>query len=149
MQNNQPATLTIQKTVRLAVLNVCLILLMTSCGANWHLKRAIAKDPTILQKEIVKLDTVIVTKERVLVDTLELYRDTTIIQDGVKVRVDYIDRFVTIKADCPSDTIFLTKEVMVDKIVYNKKEDNTKFILALLLASAFALLYLSKVMKSL
>lgn len=150
MQNNQPATLTIRKTVRLAALSVCLILLATSCGANYHLKRAIAKDPTLLQKEFVKLDTILITEQKILRDTIvtSKYDTINIIKD--KVRLQIVKRVDTMFVDveCQSDTIFFTKEIAVDKIV-QKKEDNTKFILAIVLAVAFALLYLSKVIRSL
>lgn len=137
-------------SARLAVLNVCLIALMTSCGANYYLKRAIAKDPSILKTEIVKVDTLILTKERTLIDTVELYRDTVIVQDGVKVKLDFVDRYVKIKADCPTDTIKFEKVIPVEQIVYKKENSYLKeFLLTLLALLVLALLYLRELIRGL
>ena len=60
-----------------------------SCGASWHLKRAIAKDPTIARDTIVRVDTTIVTTERRVVDTL-VVRDTIVREiksNGARVRI--------------------------------------------------------------
>jgi len=150
MQNNQPVTLTIRKIARLAALNL-LCLLLTSCGANYYLNRAIAKDPTLLQRELVKVDTILITKEKVIRDTIvtSKYDTINIVKD--KLRLQIIKRVDTMFIDVvsPQDTIFFTKEIAVDKIVIEKKEDYTKFLLAIVLAFVFALLYLRKVMKSL
>ena len=51
-------------------------------------------------------------------DTLELYKDTIIFQDRVKVRIEYLDKFIKVQADCPSDTI----KVQTIKEVHNLKE---------------------------
>ena len=74
------------------------------------------------QESVVVRDTVIVTKERKLVDTLTLFKDTTIYQDRVKVKIEYIDNFVKVEADCPSDTI----QVETIKIVQSKPKGSTK-----------------------
>ena len=71
-----------------------------------------------LQESVVVRDTVVVTKERRLVDTLMLYKDTTIYQDRVKVKIEYWDNYVKIEADCPSDTITVTQV----KVVQAKKD---------------------------
>jgi len=72
----------------------------------------------IIQESVVVRDTVIVTKERKLVDTLMLFKDTTIYQDRVKVKIEYRDNYVKIEADCPSDTIRVTQV----KVVQSKQE---------------------------
>lgn len=65
------------------------------------------------QESVIVRDTVVVTKERKLVDTLTLFKDTTIYQDRVKVKIEYIDNFVKVEADCPSDTITVTQVKIV------------------------------------
>ena len=65
------------------------------------------------QESVIVRDTVIVTKERKLVDTLMLFKDTTIYQDRVKLKIEYIDNFVKVEADCPSDTITVTQVKIV------------------------------------
>ena len=97
------------------------------------------KAPQIIQRA----DTLVITQERVLVDTLELYKDTTIFQDRVKVRIEYLDNFIKVQADCPSDTI----KVQTVKQVYNTKEleRSRKWIGALFLVSlVLAILILLK-----
>jgi len=93
-----------------------LTLVLCGCSAQWHLKQAVRKDPSIRQTIIVKSDTVIVTRERTLRDTLELFRDTVIYQDRVRVKIEYIDNFVSIQADCPSDTIVVTKSISTTQL---------------------------------
>lgn len=94
-------------------------LLLQSCGAQWHLKRAIAKDPTIAQERSIKLDTVIVTENKVIRDTITLERiDTTIIErNGVRIELKRIHDTIQIEAECLPDTIRLVKEISVPKIV--------------------------------
>jgi len=93
-----------------------LTLVLCGCSAQWHLKQAVRKDPSIRQTIIVKSDTVIVTRERTLRDTLELFRDTVIYQDRVRVKIEYIDNFVSIQTDCPSDTIVVTKSISTTQL---------------------------------
>ena len=93
-----------------------LTLMLYGCSAQWHLKQAIRKDPAIQQTVVVKKDTVIVTKERTIRDTLELFKDTTIYQDRIKLKIEYIDNFVNVEADCPSDTIVVTKSITTTEL---------------------------------
>ena len=72
----------------------------------------------IIQESVVVRDTVIVTKERKLVDTLMLFKDTTIYQDRVKLKIEYRDNYVKVEANCPSDTIRVTQV----KVVQSKPE---------------------------
>ena len=97
--------------------------MMSSCGASWHLKRAIAKDPTIARETIVRVDTTIVTKERRVVDTL-VVRDTIvreIIRDGARVRIQRLHDTIRVDVVCPPDTIRVVAEVPVDRIIYKTK----------------------------
>ncbi len=69
-------------------------------------------------ESVVVRDTIVITKERKLVDTLMLFRDTTIYQDRVKLKIEYRDNFVRVEAECPSDTI----RVETIKIVNQEKK---------------------------
>lgn len=134
--------------MKLAVLSLCLI--MTSCGADYYLKRAIAKDPSILQQEIVRLDTVLITKERILRDTIVSAKYDTIerIQNNVSIKIVRINDTILVDVLCPQDTIFFTKEIKVDKLVYNKKRPSEIIFLWALLIVLF-LLYLIRIVKHL
>ena len=134
--------------MKLAALSLCLI--MTSCGADYYLKRAIAKDPSILQQEIVRLDTVLITKERILRDTVVSAKYDTIerIQNNVSIKIVRINDTILVDVLCPQDTIFFTKEIKVDKLVYNKKRTSEIIFLWALLIVLF-LLYLIRIVKHL
>jgi len=103
--------------IRVAVM-VTTALMIESCGASWHLKRAIAIDPTIVQTQIVRMDTTIVTPERIVhdtivtraVDTIELFRDN--------VRIQLVRNYDTIavNVECPSDTIRIVRDLAVSNV---------------------------------
>ena len=115
--------------IRVAVM-VTTALMIESCGASWHLKRAIAIDPTIVQTQIVRMDTTIVTPERIVhdtivtraVDTIELFRDN--------VRIQLVRNYDTIavNVECPSDTIRVIQTASVDNVCPPEPYDWTKWL---------------------
>lgn len=94
----------------LLIIPIAILAVVSGCGG--------AKT---LQESVVVRDTVVVTKERRLVDTLMLYKDTTIYQDRVKLKIEYRDNYVKIEADCPSDTITVTQVKIVNQPIKEKK----------------------------
>jgi len=127
-------------------------LLLVSCGAKYHLKRAIAKDPTILDSVAVKVDTVIITENKALRDTLILKRIDTITleRNAVRVRLKRSYDTITVEAECLPDTIRVQKVVKVPQVVY---EEKSKFWLNALILSFFLtslsllLYYINKLYK--
>ena len=102
---------------------VSLALVVQSCGASWHLKRAIAKDPTILADAIVRVDTTVVTQSIRAVDTL-VVRDTItreIVREGVQIKVKRIHDTIRVDVVCPPDTIRVVAEVPVEQVVIREK----------------------------
>ena len=102
---------------------VGLSLFVQSCGASWHLKRAIAKDPTILADAIVRVDTTVVTQSIRAVDTL-VVRDTItreIVREGVQIKVKRIHDTIRVDVVCPPDTIRVVAEVPVEQVVIREK----------------------------
>ena len=94
--------------------------MLSSCGASWHLKRAIAKDPTIATDTIVRVDTTIVTNERRITDTL-VVNDTIVREiesNGVRASIQRIHDTIRVDVVCPPDTIRVDMEVPVDRIIY-------------------------------
>jgi hypothetical protein len=125
-------------------------LLFVSCGAKYHLKRAIAKEPTILDSIAVRVDTTIITENKELRDTLILERIDTITleKNSVRVKINRILDTIQIHAECLPDTIRLEKEVKVPQIVYQEvKPNNTwKYLLAIsffLISIALLLKYIN------
>ena len=128
--------------------------MMMSCGASWHLKRAIAKDPTIAKDTIVRVDTTIVTAERRVVDTL-VVRDTItreIKSNGARVRIQRIHDTIRVDVVCPPDTIRLVAEVPIERLIYKEQPpkrsllDQLGMILFLILLISIALM-VSRFMK--
>jgi len=122
--------------------------MMSSCGASWHLKRAIAKDPAIAKDTIVRVDTTIVTTERRVVDTL-VVRDTIVREiksNGARVRIQRLHDTIRVDVVCPPDTIRVVAEVPVDRIIYKTKAvkrsllDQLGVILFLILLISIALM---------
>jgi len=98
--------------------------LTQGCGARWHLKRAIAKDPTILDSVAVKVDTTIVTEIKAIHDTLVLkqYDTIKIERNGVRVQIKRLYDTLHIEAECLPDTIRIQKVVKVPQVVYTEKK---------------------------
>ena len=94
-----------------------------SCGASYHLKRAIAKDPTIVGDTIVRVDTTIVTNERRLVDTLVI--NDTIVREiesnGARAKIQVKHDTIRVDVVCPPDTIRVVAEVPVERIIYKEQ----------------------------
>lgn len=106
-----------------AVLIVGLLFLTQSCGAKYHLKRAIAKDPTILESVALTLDTIVVTENKAIHDTLVLqqYDTIKIERNGVRVELKRLYDTIQITAECLPDTIHIEKVVNVPQVVYQKR----------------------------
>ena len=106
------------------------ILLFASCSANWHLNRAIKKDPSLLKggDTVLVHDTVVTTKERVLYDSFfTTCYDTVTIEDSfVYTRVVRKDNIIKVYTKCKSDTIRITTKVpfqLPPKVVKNNMTD--------------------------
>lgn len=134
---------------------VIVVLLASSCSAQYHLKRAVKKDASIVKDTIVRLDTTFLTQEKTLVDTLVIH-DTIVKEikrDGVVVRLQKIHDTIMIDAICESDTIELFKEVEV--IRYIKQEKTSIFdkmnvlirSLIALIITLFSLVVIKRVFK--
>ena len=83
------------------------VAVMASCSASWHLKRAIAKDPSIVKPTAVRFDTIVVTKERKLTDTIVMNDVDTITIERDRVRVRFVRSYDTLMVEgtCLPDTI--------------------------------------------
>ena len=101
-----------------------LLLSLMSCSAQWHLKKAVQKDPLILAKDTLVVTDTVVVPPVVITDTVTTKQhDTiTIVKDRMRVQVVRKLDTLIINAQCGSDTIVRTIEVPYDKIVYVQKE---------------------------
>jgi hypothetical protein len=83
------------------------VAVMASCSASYHLKRAIAKDPSIVKPTAVRFDTIVVTKERKVTDTIVMNDVDTITIERDRVRVRLVRSYDTLMVEgtCLPDTI--------------------------------------------
>ena len=76
---------------------------------------------------VIVRDTIVVTETKTLVDTLELYKDTTIYQEKVKLDIRYVDRKVVVEAVCAPDTIKINQVRVVHHTTPEKPANQTKW----------------------
>lgn len=124
-------------------------LLFWSCGAKYHLNRAIAKDPQILDSVALKVDTLIITQKEEVRDTLILEKVDTITLERNGIRIDLRRVYDTIEVDvqCPSDTIRIQKEIKVPQIVYQEKNFDRKYLYLLIISIILYTFGLIKLLK--
>jgi hypothetical protein len=124
-------------------------LLFWSCGAKYHLNRAIAKDPQILDSVALKVDTLIITQKEEVRDTLILEKIDTITLERNGIRIDLRRVYDTIEVDveCPSDTIRIQKEIKVPQLVYQKKNFDRKYLYILIISIILYTFGLIKLLK--
>ena len=108
----------------LAIISLICLVALTSCSASFHLKRAIQKDPTIIQPEIVQVvDTVIITpSERTETTFVALPIDTiTIEKERLRIKIRRIHDTLRVEGECRSDTITITETIELPPVI--KYED--------------------------
>lgn len=128
---------------------ISVVFLLQSCGAKYHLSRAIAKDPTILESVAVKMDTTIITENKAIRDTLILQRIDTITleRNAVRIKIKRIHDTIQIDAECLPDTIRIQKVVNVPQVVYEEKKIKRKHIYLLIMSFILYTFALVKVLK--
>ena len=100
-----------------------LIILTTSCSTQWHLKKAIKKDPTILvQDTAIVMDTVVIERTAVQ-DTVTISNTDTveIVKNNFRVKIMRAYDTLIIDGGCDADTIVRTVSVPFEKIVYHER----------------------------
>jgi uncharacterized alpha/beta hydrolase family protein len=108
----------------LVIISLICLVALTSCSASFHLRRAIQKDPTIIQPEIVQVvDTVIITpSERTETTFVALPIDTiTIEKERLRIKIRRIHDTLRVEGECRSDTITITETIELPPVI--KYED--------------------------
>ena len=124
------------------LVKLMLVLSLTSCSAQWHLKKAVQRDPTILEKDTLVVTDTVVTQPVAITDTVTLRQHDTItlVKEKLRVQLVKVNDTITINATCDSDTIISIVEVPYEKIVYVEKEtfwDKIKTLIYLLIIITF------------
>ena len=126
-----------------------LLFLLQGCGAKWHLNRAIAKDPTILDSVVLKVDTLIITQKEAVRDTLILERIDTlrIIKEGIRIDLRRFYDTIEVDIECPADTIRIQKEIRVPQVIYEEKSFKKKHLIILIMSIILYTFTLIKLLK--
>ena len=126
-------------------LYVLLVIALMGCSANYHLRKAISKDPTILTEGVVVetvTDTIEVVVPELRVDTLHTWSADTVTTyvDRVRIRtkVDTVERTVYVDVVCPADTVYVehTTERTVIQPTVRKGVDWRWFLLIIVIGLA-------------
>lgn len=120
-----------------------IIILFSSCTAQWHLKKAIKKDPSIVKVDtLTVIDTVQFITERVQVDSVfKLTTDTVVIRkDNLTIKHYYSRDSIFIWGECASDTIYKVREVKVpyQQLIY-KERSTPNWLWIILIVGVIAL----------
>lgn len=118
---------------------------LMSCSAQWHLKRAVKKDPMILEKDTLVVTDTVVVPPVVTTDTVITKQQDTIVVEKEKLKVRVIRNVDTliIDAKCDSDTIVKQIEVPFEKVVYVEQKTFLQKIQGLVFYFALILLALA------
>lgn len=101
-----------------------LILILSGCSAEWHLSRAVKKNPDLLKERVVTVLDTIVTKPIVVRDTVTLSQTDTIeiVKDRFRVKIMRSYDTLMIDGGCDADTIVRTISVPVPQLVIGESK---------------------------
>lgn len=112
---------------------IAVMVLLSSCSAQWHLDKAIKKDPSIIRERVVTIiDTLIVRDSVIKRDTLVMRKIDTAIIETEKFKTivyRYHDTF-KIETKIKADTIRITKQITLPPVIQYKKQSFWPFIVA-------------------
>lgn len=125
---------------------IALLILLTGCSAEWHLKKAIKKNPSLIQPSTHTIDTTIIRDSFAIYDTFvsKTIDTLTIENEGVKTIVYRNHDVIRIKTIVKADTIRYTKTITLPpQIQYKERIKIPQMVgigLALLLALLLAII---------
>ena len=94
---------------------IIILVMSTGCSAQWHLKKAIQKNPSLAQTSTHTIDTLFVRDSVTITDTFTTKTIDTITleKDGVKTIVYRNHDVIRIKTVVKADTIRFTKTIQL------------------------------------
>ena len=101
-------------------LSLIIIITTASCSPQWHLKKAIQKDPTMLVQDTVTVMDTVVTEPTAVLDTVIISKIDTveIVKNNFRVKIMRSYDTLIIDGGCDIDTVFRTISVPYNKIEY-------------------------------
>lgn len=100
-----------------------ILVMLTGCSAEYHLKKAIKKDPSIIKPTIHMIDTIILTDSVAITDTfVSKTIDTMVVEkDGVKTIVYRNHDVIRIQTVVKPDTIRIQKTITIPQVQYKER----------------------------
>lgn len=100
-------------------ISLFVILILSGCSAEWHLSRAVRKNPELLKSQTINVTDTIVLPGVELMDTVILKQvDTiTLVKDRFRVKIMRSFDTLIIDGGCDGDTIVRTVQVVVPQLV--------------------------------
>lgn len=98
--------------------------LLVGCSAQWHMQRAVLKNPELLTSgQTVRFDTVVITQTQVLNDTtiLRVIDSVVITQNNVVTKLWRNHDTVRVQTICPPDTVRINVVKQVPQIIYQPR----------------------------
>lgn len=94
-------------------------LLLSGCSAEWHLSRAVKKNPDLIKPTTMTVTDTVVTEPIVVKDTVTLSQVDTveIVKDRFRVKIVRSYDTLMIDGGCDADTIIRTVTVSVPQLV--------------------------------
>ena len=101
-----------------------LILILSGCSAEWHLSKAVMKDPSILSTKTMTVTDTVVTDPIVVRDTVITSRVDTIeiVKDKFRVKIMRSYDTLIIDGGCDADTIVRTVSVEIPVVEYKERD---------------------------
>lgn len=102
---------------------IVILVMLTGCSAEWHLKKAIKKNPSLIQPSVHTIDTIIIRDYIEFSDTfVTKTTDTiTIEKEGVKTIVYRDHDIIKVRTIVKPDTIRIQKTIRVPQIQYQER----------------------------
>lgn len=113
----------------LAICLTAFFCLLASCSADWHLRKAIRKNPMIVTKDTVVLNDTFYTPEVHVTDTFVTSKYDTIelIKDKLQIQIIRHNDTIRLAGTCKSDTLVRVVRIPVEKIVYKEAKKDSPF----------------------
>ena len=128
-----------------------LILILSGCSAEWHLSKAVKKNPSLLKERITSVTDTVVVEPIAVRDTVTLSKVDTveIVKDRFRVKIMRSYDTLIIDGGCDADTIVRTISVQAPQLVvgetkFQRIQRYTFWGLVSLLLIAIALIIIRK-----
>jgi len=128
-----------------------LILILSGCSAEWHLSKAVKKNPSLLRERVTSVTDTVVVEPIAVRDTVTLSKVDTveIAKDRFRVKIMRSYDTLIIDGGCDADTIVRTISVQVPQLVvgetkFQRIQRYTFWGLVSLLLIAIALIIIRK-----